>query len=59
MLKDWTVKIKRYKIKGRFFWYKTEDAGFTWSKISTKQAMEIVDNLHGVVIKQSTIRRSL
>lgn len=47
---NWTHKIKRYSIKGKWYWYETMDGGYSWSRISTAKAMEIIDAMHGVAI---------
>lgn len=49
-LPTWRSKIKRYSIRGRWYWYRTEDGGCSWMRISTAEAMRIIDALPGVVL---------
>ena len=49
-LPTWTSKIKRFSIRGRMYWYRTDDGGCSWQRISTKDAMMIIDNLTGVIL---------
>jgi hypothetical protein len=49
---NWKVKIKRYTIKGKIYWYKTEDGGINWVKISTKDAMMLIDQNNGAILAQ-------
>ena len=50
MVTAWISKYKRYSIKGRQYWYKTEDGGFSWRKVSKDEVLEYVDSIGGIVI---------
>lgn len=50
-LPSWKTKIKRYSIKGRNFWYLSDDGGLSWRRISTKDAIQMIDDIGGVIIK--------
>jgi hypothetical protein len=45
---QWTSKIKRFSISGKWYWYRTNDGGMNWRRISTADAMKIIDSLPGV-----------
>lgn len=47
---NWKVKIKRYVVKGKNYWYKTDDGGINWIKISSKDAMMLIDQNNGVTL---------
>lgn len=51
---DWKIKIKRYGINGRKFWFRTEDGGFSWVKISTKDALRLIDENNGLILDKDT-----
>ena len=50
MVSTWHKKYKRYSIKGRQYWYKTEDGGCSWRRVSQKEVLEYVDSVSGIVI---------
>lgn len=50
MVTAWISKYKRYSIKGRQYWYKTEDGGFSWRKVSQREVLEYIDSVGGIVI---------
>ena len=46
----WQKKLRRFSIRGRIYWYITADGGFSWERISTVEAMRIIDNMGGVTL---------
>lgn len=47
---DWKSKIKRFNVAGKWYWYRTDDGGISWNKISTRAAMNIIDSMCGVTL---------
>lgn len=49
-LPSWTVKYSLKSVNGRKLWYKTEDGGFSWSRVSQREVLHYIA-LNGVVVK--------
>lgn len=48
---NWTTKIKRFGIKGKMYWYITYDGGVSWGRISKDDALALIDQQQGVILK--------
>jgi hypothetical protein len=43
-------KIKRFSVNNKKYWYLTDNGGVSWYKISTKKALELIDENSGVTL---------
>ena len=41
---------KRYSFNGRKYWYKSDDSGLSWYKVSHKEVMDLLDANGGIII---------
>jgi len=48
---NWTSKIKRFNIKDKMYWYITYDGGLSWVRISKDDALALIDQQQGVILK--------
>lgn len=50
MIADWKSKYKQYSIKGRKYWYKTDDGGQSWRKVSSREVLNFIESQGGIII---------